>query len=273
MYACSYVFGRDYQTFSNLQFHEIFPERLPARSLWSSMLLLLFLTTEKKCSPLSRSSWSKQAWFWDNKITTSFTMGFLEFRSPPPPPCCCANSLYNKLHKKIASKQAWFWDNKITTFFTVGFLETQLLWLSRKLRQLMGGILGFIGSNRKSWWNIWPAFRCLCILTFCVLFESVFGNRKYGSFPDFAVQRPFSFSSSLGASWMGLRNKLQGVSSMCRHSHKLLASTSISNSILLHFARTVDAGAWIVLCSSSCRWRKPQQHICPRKHCIFLICM
>ncbi len=76
-----------------------------------------------------------------------------------------------------------------------------------------------------------------------------------------------------GASWMGLHNKLQGVSSMCRHSHKLLASTSISSSILLHFARTVDAGAWIVMCSSSCRWRKPQQHICPRKHCIFLICM
>jgi hypothetical protein len=27
---------------------------------------------------------------------------------------------------------------------------------------------------------------------------------------------------------------------------------------LLHFARTVDVGAWIVLCSSSCHWRKPQ---------------
>jgi hypothetical protein len=33
-------------------------------------------------------------------------------------------------------------------------------------------------------------------LDICVLSESVFGNRKCGFFPDFAVQRPFSFSCS-----------------------------------------------------------------------------
>ncbi len=52
-------------------------------------------------------------------------MLLLEFRSPPPPRCC-ADSLRNKLRKKIASKQAWFWDNKITISFTVGLSLTLL---------------------------------------------------------------------------------------------------------------------------------------------------
>ncbi len=108
--------------------HEIFPERLPARSLWSSMLLLLFLTTEKKMLSSSSLLLIQTGLVLGQQNYNFFHCGFMEFRSPPPPPPrCCADSLRNKLRKKIASKQAWFWDNKITTSFTVGFLETQLL--------------------------------------------------------------------------------------------------------------------------------------------------